>query len=169
MDDIEFIEEGEDPKEKLKKIRDALAVCQKERDEYLAGWQRAKADFINARRDEEKEREKFRKFANTVLLYDLLLLADSLDMSAAHGADDGTQNIQRQFQELLKRYGVVPFESIGAPFAPSHHEALEEITVDDKTQSGIIIEEIQKGLEDVKEGRTTPIEKVAEELGVTLG
>ena len=31
------------------------------------------------------------------------------------------------------------------------------------------IEEIQKGLEDVKEGRTTPIEKVAEELGVTLG
>jgi len=40
--------------------------------------------------------------------------------------------------------------------------------IEEEALSDEEIEEIQKGLEDVKKGRTTPIEKVAKELGVVL-
>ncbi len=36
--------------DKLKKLREELKICHKEKADYLAGWQRAKADFINARK-----------------------------------------------------------------------------------------------------------------------
>ena len=66
----EFIEE-EGLKDKLKKMREDLKVCRKEKEEYLAGWQRAKADFINARKEEEKSREAFLKFSQSEVLLSL--------------------------------------------------------------------------------------------------
>jgi len=67
MPDEEIIEnevvEEEGLGDKLKKLREELKLCHKEKSEYLAGWQRAKADFINARKDEEKARAEFAKFA----------------------------------------------------------------------------------------------------------
>lgn len=144
--DEEFDEEHKDAlNTKLKELRAELKICKKEKGEYLAGWQRAKADFINARSDEAKAREEFRKFANTALFHDILRIADSLDMAVAHNAEEGTQRVQRQLQELLKRYAVVPIESVGKPFDPRLHEALEEIAVGSEENNNIILEEAQKG------------------------
>lgn len=145
-----FDEEGNEERgsaliEKLKTLRAELKTCRKEKGEYLAGWQRAKADFINARSGEAKEREEFRKFTNAALLHDILLVADSLDMAVAHNAEEGTRRIQRQLHELLKQYEVTPIESIGKPFDPKPHEAIEEIIVEDEAQSGMVVEELQKG------------------------
>ena len=36
-------------------------------------------------------------------------------------------------------------ESVGKPFDPMVHEALEEVTVDDKMRDGIVVAELQKG------------------------
>lgn len=145
MDDIELVEEGEDPKEKLKKLRDALKVCQKERDEYLAGWQRAKADFINARHDEEKTRSTLQQFATRRILEELLLVADSFDKALMHDASEGTKSMARQFQDLLKKHGVESFESVGVEFDPERHEALEEVAVTNSDQDNVVVEELQKG------------------------
>lgn len=131
--------------EKLKTLRAELKTCRKEKSEYLAGWQRAKADFINARSGEAKEREKFRKFTNAALLHDILLVADSLDMAVAHNAEGGMRQVQHQLQELLKLHAVVPIESVGKSFDPKLHEAIEEIIVEDEAQSGMVAEELQKG------------------------
>ena len=154
-DEIEIQQEDEDRElgeenadelgQKLKKLKTELQMCQKEKGEYLDGWQRAKADFINARKDEEKERREFEKFANIFLLQDFLAIADSLDMTSLHDAGEGARSIQRQLQELLKRHGVVPIESVGKSFDPAFHEAFEEIPVDDEAQNGVVIEELQKG------------------------
>lgn len=144
--DEEFDEEHKNAlSEKLKTLRDELKICRKEKGEYLAGWQRAKADFINARSDEAKAREEFRKFANTALFHDILRIADSLDMAVAHNAEEGTQRVQRQLQELLKHYAIVPIESVGKPFDPRLHEALEEIVVESEENNNMILEEAQKG------------------------
>ena len=40
----------------VKKLRDQLKQCKKERNEYLDGWQRAKADLINARKRDEADK-----------------------------------------------------------------------------------------------------------------
>ena len=43
-----FNDDGEaDLKKTLKKLRADLKLCKKEKEEYLVGWQKERADFIN--------------------------------------------------------------------------------------------------------------------------
>ncbi|MBI4086650.1 nucleotide exchange factor GrpE [Candidatus Kaiserbacteria bacterium] len=74
LEDIEGDFKGE-----LKKMKEKLAACQQERQEYLDGWQRAKADYLNSQRRavEEREREAERQTAR--FIEKILPLADSFD------------------------------------------------------------------------------------------
>lgn len=146
-DDIEIIEGDEsDFKSRLKKIKEELKSCQKEKEEYLAGWQRAKADFINARKDEEKRMEEFVRFANKNVLMDFMQVADSVDMALRHSESEGMRQIKSQFAEILKRNGVEEIDSFpGKKFNPEEHEAIEEHGVETESEDGVIIEELQKG------------------------
>src|SRR3989344_1173773 len=142
MPDEESIEneviEEEGLVDKLKKLRENLKACEKEKGEYLAGWQRAKADFINARKDEEKARAEFVKFAAEKVLREMLAVADSLEIA-------GDKHIYAQLREILKRDGVEPIEARGAKFDPLYHEALEQVEVSEKEKDGAVLEELQKG------------------------
>lgn len=140
----EVIEE-EGLKDKLKKMRDDLKACRKEKDEYLAGWQRAKADFINARKEEEKSREAFVKFAQASVLLEFLEIVDSLEMAMKHGGGDGVNKIYLQAKEILKQHGVTQIESEGRKFNPAEHEAIDKVEVDDEKKDNIVIEDLQKG------------------------
>ncbi len=141
-DDVEIINEGDEEtfKDKLKKLKDELKDVKKERDDYLAGWQRAKADFINARKDEEKARAEFVKFAEERVLREMLAVADSLELA---GKETGP--IYAQLQEILKEHGAVLIEALGKTFNPLEHEALEEKEAVSEEDDGIVVEELQKG------------------------
>ncbi len=156
--DIKIEEDSEELsfEERLKKLREKMKKCQGERDEYLAGWQRAKADFINARKDEEKHREEFLKFSNQMIIADILSVLDSFDLALSHyGSREKLQKeetekflkgfylIQAQLNDILKKYGLSVIKSAGEKFNPEFHEAIAEIESD--KESGIIIEEVQKG------------------------
>ncbi len=130
---------------KIQALKAELNTVRKERDEYLAGWQRAKADYINARRDEERERERYSKYAQESVLHEFLALADSLDMALRHEADENIMAVHRQLIELLKRHGITVIDAIGLPFNPVEHEALKEVSVDEEVREGVIIEEFQRG------------------------
>ena len=65
-------------KKKIQNLRSALRVCQKERDEHLAGWQRAKADIINTRRTAERDASEGRLKGKIQLLLAFLPALDSL-------------------------------------------------------------------------------------------
>lgn len=131
--------------DKLKKLREELKACRKEKDEYLAGWQRAKADFINARREEEKDRETFIKFSEAGLIHEFLKIADSLELALKANKSEGTERIYLQLKEILKRRGVTPIEAEGKTFNPSEHEALEKVEVDSEDKDNMVLEELQKG------------------------
>lgn len=145
MDDenIEPIEENIE--DQIKKLRERLKSCQKEKNEYLDGWQRAKADFINARRDEEKRNEDYARYVRSEILIEFLALADSIDMAQKHAITEEMTQIQRQLSEILKKHGIQSIECIGTAFNPEFHEALMQIEVETKDQDGIIMEELQKG------------------------
>ena len=66
----EVIAEEEEEGVLSQRLKEELREVQKQRDEYLAGWQRAKADAINARREEERSREIFVKMAARAALQD---------------------------------------------------------------------------------------------------
>lgn len=146
--EIEIVADEEEIKadSKFKKLKKELEECRKEKEEYLAGWQRAKADFINARKDEEKRMEEFAKFANKNILNDFLQAADSIDMALKHAESEGMKQIKSQFAEILKKHGVAEVDSsLGKKFNPEEHEAIEEAEVETESQDGVIIEELQKG------------------------
>src|SRR3989344_7392847 len=114
-DDIEMVpdeeSDGGNPAASLKKLREKLKACQKEKDEYLAGWQRAKADLINYKREVETNKGELAKFANENLMRDLLSVLDSFDMafinketweSVPEGWRKGVEYIHTQFLTVLR-------------------------------------------------------------------
>ena len=137
--------EEEGLKEKLSKLRKELAACRNEKEEYLAGWQRAKADFINARKDEEKDRETFLKFAELGVLNDFLAIADSLALALKLQGNNGLREIYSQLLEILRQHGVTPLEAQGKKFNPLEHEAIERVEVSDEDKDEMVVEEMSRG------------------------
>lgn len=142
-DDIELTEENTEAY--IKKIKEQLKICKSEKGEYLAGWQRAKADFVNARRDEERRIDDAKRYAKESVLREILFLADFIDLALAHESSDGLIQTQKQLQEILKKQGIQQIECIQKEFDPAMHEALMSDDVDAQDKDNIILEELQKG------------------------
>ena len=144
-DDIDNELNDENSDEYIKKLRERLKICRKEKNEYLYGWQRAKADFINARRDEEKRIENSAQYAKSKVLNEFLKLANSIDMAEKHISSEEFTQIYRQLSEILKQQGVQLIECIGEKFNPELHEALMQTEAENEDNDHIIVEELQKG------------------------
>ncbi len=141
-------EEGDSSfQEKIKKIQEKLKKCQELKEEYLDGWQRAKADLINARKDDERRNQDFLKLANAVLISDILPVLDSFNLALeAHKNEEfskGILLIKMQLEDALKKYGLEEIKSLGEKFNLQFHEIIQEM--ESEKEEGIITEEIQKG------------------------
>lgn len=153
--DVEIVSEDESAEAQIKKFREKLKECQKLKDEYLAGWQRARADFINARKEEEKERGEFILFAQRNILEKLLALADNFDLAFANRdilPKDGEkwlagiENTRMRLMKILEESGVVPLEnSAGKKFDPLTQEAIEKINTSNPEKDNLVLEEFQRG------------------------
>lgn len=119
--------------EELKKANEELKKCQSERDEYLNGWKRAKADLINYQKEEAKRFEEVVKFGNWELVRDLITVLDSFDLAIAALEKDGKVEkgvymIRAQLEDVLRKKGLERIVvNIGQPFDPSLHEAIGEV------------------------------------------
>ncbi len=122
-----------------------LERAQKERDEYLNGWKRAKADLINYQKDETMRAQEFVKIAHASIILDLIPVLDSFDLAlSAAQSDKGTAMIRSQLEEILKRYGVEKMDSgIGKPLDTRTQEAVGEM--ESEHPPGTVVEEIGKG------------------------
>ena len=126
-----------------------IEKIRKERDEYLDGWQRARAELINYKKDELKRFQEMAKFANESVLREIIAVLDSFDLALMALEKDGKAEkgiylIKAQLEDILKNYGLERMSiSIGEKFDPSLHEAVAEVESD--KPSGTIIEEIEKG------------------------
>jgi molecular chaperone GrpE len=128
-----------------KQEQEELNKCKSEREEYLNGWKRAKAELINYQKDDAKRFEEVIRFGYKSIIKDLLALMDSLELAGATpNPDKGLVAIRGQLWELLKKYGV---EKIvvkeGDEFNPEKHEAMAEITSD--KPEGSIVQELSSG------------------------
>ncbi len=128
---------------------DELAGCRKERDEYLDGWKRAKADLINYKKDEIKRFEAIMKMANESLIKELIGVLDSFDLALNNlekegKAEKGVYLIRTQLEDILRKSGLEKIVVVlGRPFDPAFCEAI--VTIESDNPSGTIIEEIEKG------------------------
>ncbi|MBI5150920.1 MAG: nucleotide exchange factor GrpE [Candidatus Omnitrophica bacterium] len=128
-----------------KLIQDAVNY----KDQYV----RLYAEFENARKRMERERQEFVKYANEGLIAEFLNILDNLERSveAAQAKHEdyeaflkGVEMIMAQIHEMLKKNGVKPIEAKGLMFDPHHHEVLMQEETDGH-EEGTVIEELQKG------------------------
>lgn len=158
QDDVVFEPESDNdeevPQAKIKKLRDEIKAVKKERDEYLTGWQRAKADFINARKDEEKSRSEFVKSANKELMLDILTTLDNFDMAFANKESwekvdknwrTGVEYIYSQLLGTLEQNGLKQLNPQGEIFDPNIHTSVESVSVEKPEDEHKILEVVQKG------------------------
>ncbi|MEK7558592.1 MAG: nucleotide exchange factor GrpE [Patescibacteria group bacterium] len=140
--------------QKIKKLREELKKCTEERGEYLAGWQRAKADFINQRNDLEKWKEDFILFANKNLIDELLPVLDSFNLAFGNKESwekvdsnwrTGVEYIYSQLETVLKTHGLVMMGDENEPFSPEKHAAVEKVPTKNKEEDGLIKEVLQRG------------------------
>ncbi len=126
-----------------------MEKLQKERDEYLDGWKRAKADFINYKKDEAARLEQFVKFSNESLISELVVVLDSFDLSLAVLGKDadavkGVTLIKSQLEDLLRKYGLERINlKVGDAYDPVKAEAVGE--VESQAPPGTIGEVVSAG------------------------
>ncbi|MBI3115660.1 MAG: nucleotide exchange factor GrpE [Candidatus Kerfeldbacteria bacterium] len=109
-----------------------LVQLRQKADEYLKGWQRAKADYSNLKKQLEKDREEIGKFANAALLVELLPIYEHLKRAtqqvplhlAGHQWMTGVRHISTELQRFLQRLGIEEIPTVGQPFDPTLHDAV---------------------------------------------
>ena len=110
-----------------------LQKVKEERDGYLNGWKRAKADFINYQKDESKRSEELMKFAALGVIEDMIPVLDHLNlalmtMKKAGTVESGVEMVRNQMEEVLKKRGLQKIQvSLGNLFDPHVHESVGEI------------------------------------------
>ncbi|NQT73251.1 MAG: nucleotide exchange factor GrpE [Chloroflexi bacterium] len=117
-------------------------------EQYLANWQRSQADFANFKKRTEQERGEFAKFANSLLMCNLLPVIDdferALDTSseaADSGWVEGIELIYRKMLTELENRGLFEIDAYGKDFDPNFHQAV----LYEEGEEGKVIEELQKG------------------------
>lgn len=154
VEDIIFEEEGETPKDTVKQLREKLKTCQKERQEFLDGWQRAQADVQNTKRQAQEEKDAFSKYAKEGVIHDILPVIDSFDFAFANKQQweevsenwrKGVEYIYTQLKETLAQHGVQEINPVGEVFDPKIHDSAETIETEDESKDNTVAEIVQKG------------------------
>ena len=140
--------------QKIQKLKKELKNCQKERQEYLNGWQRAKADYINLKKELDECRLSGLSKGKEKAILEFLPVLDNFNMAFANKEAWektpenwrlGIEHIYRQFNQALKDLGVEEIGQIGEEFNPSIHEALEMLETDDEKKDHTVLDVIRLG------------------------
>jgi len=121
-----------------------------ERDALLDRLARLQAEFDNARKRAAREQQEFREFAAADVIKNILPVLDSFERALKAPAGDsddlrsGLELIYRQFQDALQKMGVRPIDSVGKPFDPRVHEAIEMVDTDE-AEDHHVLDELQRG------------------------
>ena len=137
----------ENPSALLKRLRDKLKTCESERKEYLDGWQRTRADYANAEKRLNTEKESATARGEERILEDLFLVYDDFERAAASPAwaefpkewRSGLEGIRGHLSSAFGKYGLEIIKAeIGSPFDPAIHNAVSTVKKEENKQEHTI-------------------------------
>ena len=153
--EFEFNDDGEeDLKKTIKKFRADLKAVKKEKEEYLTGWQKERADFANYKKDEESRKAMFSESVRERILSRFLSVMDSFNMAFANKEAwekvdanwrQGVEYIYSEMNKIFEEYGVKEIGKEGEPFDPYLHHSVELVPTEEKDQDHKVASVIQKG------------------------
>lgn len=159
IDDITIVESTEDglelpDKDKNKKLREEIKRLQKEKDEYLLGWQRAKADYINLQRELEAVRLNSSLITKEKVVENILPALDSFEMAFSNqdfwqrvdkSWRQGIESIYDQIISGLNKSDIEKIDQVDILFDPNIHQSIEKIKTDDKGKDHFVESILQVG------------------------
>jgi len=144
--------EAEVLQQEIEGLRQQLADQQSKAEEYLDGWQRARAEFANYKKRVEREQSQAYQMAAGSILKRYLEVLDDLERALKNRPKEGEgqawasgiELIYNKLLAFLENEGVKQFQAQGQSFDPNYHEA---VTSEDSDQhySGQIIQVLQQG------------------------
>ena len=132
-------------------LQAALAAARAEAEQYKDKYLREYAERENFRKRQERVIQDRERRAKRDVLLAVLDALDNVDRALAHQDTmdrDGFQQVVRmlhwQLNEMLKNEGLSVVPTVGAPFDPYVHEAIEQVASDTYGE-GTVVEEVRKG------------------------
>ncbi|HEX7663796.1 MAG TPA: nucleotide exchange factor GrpE [Polyangiaceae bacterium] len=131
---------------------DPLAESRAESQRFKDQWMRTAADFDNFRKRARREVDDARKAGREELLRELLPVFDNLERALASaqrasdikGVAEGLGMVMKQFESTLGRVHISKVPTVGHPFDPSIHEAIQQVETDEHP-AGQVVAEVQPG------------------------
>jgi molecular chaperone GrpE len=110
---------------------------------------RLAAEFENFKRRSKKEMDDSATRGREQLLKELLPALDNLERALKHAPPGdplavGVQQTEKQLLQALEKFGVVRFPSVGKPFDPSMHDAIQQVETAEHTP-GSVAQEFASG------------------------
>lgn len=157
--DMELIESDEEgaaigSAQKVKDLKEKIKALQSEKQEYLDGWQRSRADYSNLVKTQEEDKKRYRSIIEEGMLEELLPVVDSFTMAfnnkEAWEAVEltwrkGVEYIYQQLMTTLENHGLHAFGDIDEPFDPAKHQAVSEIETTEESKDHTVAKVLQKG------------------------
>lgn len=131
---------------------DPIAVLEQQNEELEDRLVRTQAEVENVRKRSRREMEEARKYQNLDLVRSLIPAIDNLGRAVtaaeqnanAENLVTGVKMVASQFNEILGQFAVQKIESLGQPFDPNLHEALQQLPSEDHPPS-TVIQEVEAG------------------------
>lgn len=133
-------------------LEEQLAAALAERDAMQESLLRCHADFDNFRKRVQREAEEFRRYQSLQLVRDLLPTLDNLRraLNAAEQSSNvedliqGVKLVAQEMEETFIRHSAVPIDSVGQPFDPNLHEAIQQVP-SNEVPAMTVLNEVERG------------------------
>lgn len=120
--------------------------------ELEAQVKRIMADFDNYRRRAEAERKQLIAMAQANTLLELAPVLDNFRRATEHLPEDlkgnnwvtGVLYVEKQLEQIFEQFGVQKIKTIGEPFDPQLHEAIETAP-SEAYEANVIMAEVEGG------------------------
>ena len=159
FEDVTFVESTEDgevlpTKDVAKKLREQIKTMQKEKEEYLTGWQRAKADYVNLQKELDSAKVNIAILTKEKMTENLLPALDSFEMAFSNKEhwekidkdwQDGITSIYQQFLSGLVNSGITKIDQAEIPFDPSIHQSISVVETEEEIKDHTVEKVLQVG------------------------
>lgn len=141
---------GKSDKSKHKKVEKLEEDLAQANDKFL----RLYSEFDNYRKRTLKEKVELSKNASEEVMKSILPVLDDFEraLKAFEISNDSTDSLKHgiilifnKFINILSQQGLQQMKTIGEPFDTDFHEAITNIPVEDPTQKGKVIDEVERG------------------------
>ena len=137
----------------VKELQTRCETAEQESRQHYERLLRVSADFENFKKRSFREADDIRKYANELLLLELLTVVDNLERAIQVTSSEnntvgcvieGVEMTLKALMKIFEKFSVKPIEADGKTFDPNFHQAMMQ-EASDLHPENTIIREFQKG------------------------